>query len=1098
MTGQPGDIPQVDDVLHRPRLFRLMQAPRSWRMVLVTGQAAQGKTTLVADFLATQETPSLWFHLNRAASDHGVLFDILARGLGRPDPDGGQASTPPHITLGSRKDLLRQIEILVMGLNQRAAPLTIVLDDLEALDPQGSAFEFIETLLEEAPDFVRFFLLSRTTPPINLSRFRMKKQLLALTNEDLAFNRDETRAFFRRSGTETVHALADRDVEKILTVTEGWAGGLVLVSESMRISQDLGQLPHRLSSEAFSYFSGEIYHTLTHEIRGFLMKSALFDDLDTKILASFFTDIDPCVVLAQLDRRNLFVRKIRAHSKWPVFKYNNLFKEFLHADLLERLEADEISELNRRAGQIYWDIRDHDKAVDFFMAAKAHAKIARIIRIKGTEDLINGRSERLLEWISALPEDMAREDPWLIFFATAARRIKGGNKNITAFHRALEMFKTRKDSRGILLCLAYIIEASVFIRQPSQAILKWISQGEAALAALQGKQRFTWARTLLWQQIGLGYITGNGDIPKGISACRNAILLARGIENQDQILNASVILTLGFVQSGDFAGARNMLEKIAGFTGENRYPEYRALKNITNIDFALKKGDTGLAGRLLSDTEADIEKFGLIFLYPGFVEAKAIYYAVTGQFDQAVQTADHLSDFSILEGNEFYLGISHRIKAMANLFQGWYEQALGEAELAVNELGRLMRGDIHLNLARQILGISQFHLGQWAEARKNLESVQAYFKGIGSDLSYCETAFVLGLLAPELGVSHDPYFRSGFEKAIENQYPNFPLLDNRTLGRAFVSALSSSAPSRELLSYFKAIKGESLSSVVRETLSTALGRCGKKQRAPLAEQLASLYKAAQPGLFIQTLGSFRVSIGGREIDPSRFGGVKPLLLLKALVLKGGQDIPKEILIDTLWPGAAASAGEKNFKINLHRLRKALEPTPIKDFGYLYISQKSGRVSLDPELVRTDTQVFMEWYTIGLKSDAQGKTSNALDAFSNAAAHYKGAYFGDDLYLEWVGHHREFYRHKCLEILGKKAGLHRDLDQWQEAVDTWQAALSLDSCHEAAFQNLMILYGEAGLKGDLLRLFDQCRFVLQKELDAEPGESTLEIFNRFNL
>ncbi len=104
---------------------------------------------------------------------------------------------------------------------------------------------------------------------------------------------------------------------------------------------------------------------------------------------------------------------------------------------------------------------------------------------------------------------------------------------------------------------------------------------------------------------------------------------------------------------------------------------------------------------------------------------------------------------------------------------------------------------------------------------------------------------------------------------------------------------------------------------------------------------------------------------------------------------------------------------------------------------------------------------------------------------------------DDPYLEWVGHQREFYRHKCLEILVKKAGLHRSLDQWQEAVDTWQRVLSLDSCHETAFQNLMMLYGEAGLKGDVFRLFEQCRSVLQAELDTEPEDLTLEIFHRIN-
>ena len=149
-----------------------------------------------------------------------------------------------------------------------------------------------------------------------------------------------------------------------------------------------------------------------------------------------------------------------------------------------------------------------------------------------------------------------------------------------------------------MLCTAYLIEAAVFIRKPSQVILSWIGAGEACLKTLKGKHRYTWARTLLWQQIGLGYIAGNGDIPKGISACRNAILLAKRIENPDLLLNASVILTLGFVQSGDFTQARQMLDRIQDITQEGRHPEYRALKNITNIDYALQKGELELADHL--------------------------------------------------------------------------------------------------------------------------------------------------------------------------------------------------------------------------------------------------------------------------------------------------------------------------------------------------------------------------------------------------------------------------------------------------------------------------------------------------------------------
>ncbi|MCG8636900.1 MAG: protein MalT, partial [Desulfobacterales bacterium] len=882
MTPAGFHIPKVADVLPRPRLFRLLEKHAHCRVVLVTGQAAQGKSTLVADYLRNYDDRSLWFHLNRSASDHGRLFETLVKGIRQWGRLSDEFSFPPHITLGTREDLLRQVEILIQLLSQVKGPLNLILDDLESLDETGapgssdghSTFDFIGRLIRESPDSVRFFLLSRVLPKINLSRLKMEKQVLSLTNSDLAFTLEEALAFFRPSGEEggSPGGMGQGDIEKILDITGGWAGGLVLVSESIRQAHGLDQLPGRLTSEAFSWFSGEIYHTLEPEIRAFLMKTALFDELDTRVLTAFFDDMDPIAILSRLEKRNLFIQKINASTRWPVFKYNNLFRDFLKADLEETFGRDRVLALNKKAGEIFWDQNEHEKAIGYFMKARSHREIARIIRIKGPDYVITGRARRLAEWIEALPEEMAGEDPWLVFFSTMARRIKGGKKNIRAFGEALALFEQKGDTRGSLLCIAYLIEASVFIRQPSQVILKWIRAGEQALAALKGRHRFTWARTLLWQQIGLGYIAGNGDIPKGISACRNAVLLAQHIDNQDLILNASVILTLGFVQSGDFSGARDMLDKIRTMTREDRYPEYRALKNITNADLALKRGNLDLADQLLSKSEADIEKFGLIFLYPGVVEARALYYTQTGQFTQAEQTADHLSDFSILEGNDFYLGISHRIKAMCHLHQERYEAAAGAAKLAVNDLDRSRRGDIHLCLARQILGFSLFHLGRTAQAAAELEDTLAYFKGIGADLSFSETAIALGILSA--GKAGDAgHFKAGFEKAIENQYRHFPLLEHRTLAEALVRAcLARALPPADLVDYFSGFTNNDLLSAVQTAICKSLDRGAKKEQVKRAEQLRPLYKMARPRVEILTLGPFAVLINGRPLDPSVFGG----------------------------------------------------------------------------------------------------------------------------------------------------------------------------------------------------------------------------------
>ena len=147
------------------------------------------------------------------------------------------------------------------------------------------------------------------------------------------------------------------------------------------------------------------------------------------------------------------------------------------------------------------------------------------------------------------------------------------------------------------------------------------------------------------------------------------------------------------------------------------------------------------------------------------------------------------------------------------------------------------------------------------------------------------------------------------------------------------------------------------------------------------------------------------------MDHKTLGGSKPILLLKAIVCHGATDIPKEILIDNLWPDATAKAGEKNFKINLHRLRKALEPHPRKEFGHSYILQKAGRISLDKELVTLDVDEFMVFGAKAVEKERGEQFEKALGYYDHIMKLYKGDYFSEEPYVEWLIRKRDRFRAK---------------------------------------------------------------------------------------
>ena len=97
-----------------------------------------------------------------------------------------------------------------------------------------------------------------------------------------------------------------------------------------------------------------------------------------------------------------------------------------------------------------------------------------------------------------------------------------------------------------------------------------------------------------------------------------------------------------------------------------------------------------------------------------------------------------------------------------------------------------------------------------------------------------------------------------------------------------------------------------------------------------------------------------------------------------------QTIPKEVLIDDLWPEEDADAGEKNFKTALTRWGKSLEPTIDKEFGSSYVHLHGSLVSLDPRVCHVDAELFLALLRKGEEKEKAGDARAALSLFSEAA------------------------------------------------------------------------------------------------------------------
>ncbi len=108
------------------------------------------------------------------------------------------------------------------------------------------------------------------------------------------------------------------------------------------------RLPDRFHRETFQYFGQEIFSALTPARQNLLMRSSILERLDPEILRDLFQEEGGLVLLKEMTRKNLFVRAFPDPAEGVVFRYHQLFKDFLGARLRSQVSEEEFE--NYRPG----------------------------------------------------------------------------------------------------------------------------------------------------------------------------------------------------------------------------------------------------------------------------------------------------------------------------------------------------------------------------------------------------------------------------------------------------------------------------------------------------------------------------------------------------------------------------------------------------------------------------------------------------------------------------------------------------------------------------------------------------------------------------
>jgi LuxR family maltose regulon positive regulatory protein len=388
------------ELVFRPDLMRRLDEGFNGKLTVVSAPAGYGKTTLVSAWASECKCPVAWLSLDNEDNDPVRFLTYLIAAAQTIKPNLGQemlsvlqSAQPPAI--------INLLPVLINQLDDLQARFAIVLDDYHAI-ASPEIHKAITFIIDHQPPQMHLLLTTRIDPPLPLAKLRGRGQLTELRQADLRFSEEETIAFLKQgSGIE----LTSRDVNILVSRTEGWIASLQMAALSMRNKKDISSFIARFGGSheyIVDYFASEILNDLPEQARSFLLKTSFLDQLCGSLCDQVAGQAGSQQMLERLQEANLFLIPLDDEHIW--YRYHQLFADFLYKGLFQNYRI-EVPELHLRASQWFEQNEFPRQAVEHAFLSPDYPRAARLL--EEVAEFVIGRGEGIwmLKWIEKLPED---------------------------------------------------------------------------------------------------------------------------------------------------------------------------------------------------------------------------------------------------------------------------------------------------------------------------------------------------------------------------------------------------------------------------------------------------------------------------------------------------------------------------------------------------------------------------------------------------------------------------------------------------------------------------------------------------------------------
>lgn len=462
--------PIVKGVTPRPRLFNQLDRLRNRPVIWISAPAGSGKTTLASSYFEDRRIPCLWYQLDQGDGDPATFFHYFGAAMRSAQPR--RRKPLPALAPEYQKDVstfaLRFFEQVYERLSP---PSFLVFDNYQDVPPDSLLHEALASALSIIPQGIQVLVISRSDPPPQFIRLRANRQIGILEWPDIRLTKDEAHQLI---SDRSLGVQSEAWIERLHAWSDGWAAGLMLMSEVVRgENHEPPILGNRSFESVFDYFAREVFAALDQKAQKFLLTTAFLPRMSLPMVEELAQERNAGELLRAVRRSNAFITT-HDHGQ-PMYEYHQLYRRFLLARARRDFPPEVLAGLERRAADILKKFGMAESAMDLLQEIKAWPDMTAILLECAPEMIKQGRHHVVQDWLRRLPDGEIKLNPWLLYWqGMSALPFAPGMARI-CFEAAFSKFQENQDQLGAILAASGAVNAIAFEGECFSPLDHWFS-----------------------------------------------------------------------------------------------------------------------------------------------------------------------------------------------------------------------------------------------------------------------------------------------------------------------------------------------------------------------------------------------------------------------------------------------------------------------------------------------------------------------------------------------------------------------------------------------------------------------------------------------